>query len=86
MDPQSVRSLPVAEGGRPLGIMELTVTSLETGVPADELTTLAPGDILATEIDAGQDVVVRLAGIPKFVGRLGAYEGRRAVTISARWA
>jgi flagellar motor switch protein FliM len=86
MDPQSVRSLPVAEGGRPLGIMELTVTSLETGVPADELATLAPGDILATEIDAGQDVVVRLAGIPKFVGRLGAYEGRRAVTISARWA
>lgn len=86
MDPRAVPSLPTAEGGRPMGIMELTVTSPETGVPADELEALAPGDILATEIDASQDVVVRLAGIPKFVGRLGAYEGRRAVTISARWA
>ncbi|MCY2924198.1 MAG: FliM/FliN family flagellar motor switch protein [Planctomycetota bacterium] len=82
MDPRSVGSLPLPEGGRPLGIMELTVTSLETPVPAEELTALAPGDILATEIDANQDVVVRLAGIPKFVARLGSYEGRRAVTIT----
>lgn len=85
MDPRGIRSLPVAEVGRPMGIMEMTVTSLETGVPAEELEALAPGDILATEIDATRDVVVRLAGIPKFIGRLGAYEGRRAVTISARW-
>ena len=82
IDPRTVASLPLLEGGRPLGIMELTVTSLETPVPAEELTALAPGDILATEIDAAQDVVVRLAGIPKFVGRLGSYEGRRAVTIT----
>jgi flagellar motor switch protein FliM len=81
LDPTVVRALPVAEGGRPLGIMELTVTSPETPVPAEELTGLAPGDILATEIEADHPVVVRLAGIPKYSGRLGAYEGRRAVTI-----
>lgn len=84
LDSALVRALPLVETARPLGIMELSVTSPETAIPADELASLAPGDILATDIDADAPVVIRLAGIPKYSARLGSYEGRRAVTVIGR--
>jgi len=66
------------------GPMELSVNLPEIHVPADELADLAPGDLIATDTPVDGEVVVRVAGIPKFAARLGASGHRRAVTLTRR--
>jgi len=63
------------------GPLELSVTAAEIDVPAEDLAALAPGDIVPTDTPADGEVVVRLAGIPKFAGQLGSSGGKRAVTL-----
>jgi len=71
--------------GRPsAGPLQLSVTTGETEIPPEELSGLAPGDILTTQAPADGEVIVRAAGIPKFGARLGACGGHRAVTITRR--
>jgi flagellar motor switch protein FliM len=66
------------------GPLLLTVASEEIDVSADELATLAPGDIVVTDTPADGEVIVRVAGIPKFAARLGACDGRPAITITRK--
>ena len=65
------------------GPVEISVTAAEGDVVLgpDELADLSAGDILTTDAPAGGEVIVRVAGIPKYRARLGACNGRRAVTI-----
>jgi len=62
----------------------VSVASEEAGITAEELAKLAPGDIVTTETSADGEVIVRVAGIPKFAARLGSCNGRRAITITRR--
>ena len=65
------------------GPLELAVC-LPAEIGADELAQLAPGDVLITDSPADGEVVVRLAGIPKYAARLGSADGKRAVRITRK--
>ncbi len=62
----------------------ISIATPEVDVSADDLAKLAPGDIVTTEADANGEVIVRVAGIPKFAARLGSCSGRRAITITRK--
>jgi flagellar motor switch protein FliM len=64
------------------GPLEVSATVADISLPGPDVAALCPGDILITETPSDGDVVVRLAGIPKYTARLGASNGRRAVTIT----
>ena len=72
-----------APGGRsgPVGV---SATLPDMTLSADELAGLAVGDILTTDEPADGEVIVRVAGIPKYRARVGSLNGRRAVTITRR--
>lgn len=77
--------VPAARGaGEPAGPLELSAALEGIGVDADELAGLEAGDIVATEVPADGEVVVRLGGIPKFAARLGTSGERKALTITRR--
>jgi len=61
--------------------VELAVVAGETSISPDELAKLAPGDVLVTDADADDEIVVRLDGRNAFAGRLGSRNGKRVVTI-----
>ena len=65
------------------GPLELAA-SLQAEIDPGELVDLAPGDIVITDLATDGEVVVRLAGIPKFAARLCASDGKRAVTITRK--
>ncbi len=65
------------------GPLELAA-SLQAVIDPDELVDLAPGDIVITDATTDGEVVVRVAGIPKFAARLCASDGKRAVTITRK--
>jgi len=73
---------PAAQGGT--GPLELTAALEDIGIDERELAGLAPGDIIATEVAADGEVIVRIGGIPKFAARLDTSDGRRALTITRR--
>ncbi len=70
-----------ARGGSPL---ELSVVIQDEGMSAEDLSQLAAGDILVTDTAGDGEVIVRVAGIPKFYGRLASANGRRAIRITRR--
>jgi len=74
-----------ADRGQPpaAGPLELAVC-LPAEIGPDELAQLAPGDVLITDSPADGEVVVRLAGIPKYAARLGSADGHRAVRITRK--
>jgi flagellar motor switch protein FliM len=76
---------PAADARKPRQSVELSASLPQTPLPVEELTRLAPGDLLATGAEADAEVTVRVAGIPKYVARLGRHGGRRAVTITRRF-
>ncbi|MFP3937833.1 MAG: FliM/FliN family flagellar motor switch protein [Phycisphaerae bacterium] len=65
-------------------LVQITVDTSDTNLRGGDLENLAPGDILMTDLPADSEVAVRAAGIVKFVGRLAAGNGRRAVHITGR--
>jgi len=65
------------------GPLELAASRQAVIDPA-ELVDLAPGDIVITDSATDGEVVVRIAGIPKFAARLCASDGKRAVTITRK--
>jgi flagellar motor switch protein FliM len=75
---------PLGERQRQGAPMELTLSLPETTLAAQDAMALAPGDIVATDLPPGGEVIVRVAGIPKFAGLLCEYQGRRAVRILRR--
>jgi flagellar motor switch protein FliM len=64
----------------------LELSAALEGITLDEadLAQLAEGDIVATEIPADGEVIVRIGGIPKFAARLGTAGGRKLLTITRR--
>jgi flagellar motor switch protein FliM len=66
------------------GPLELTVSPPEVYLAEEELAGLAAGDIVETETPVDGEVIVRVAGIPKFAARLGISEGKRCITILRR--
>ncbi|MCE5327429.1 MAG: FliM/FliN family flagellar motor C-terminal domain-containing protein [Planctomycetaceae bacterium] len=66
------------------GPIELRVTTEDFNVSDETLAGLSVGDVLATDLASDGEVIVRVAGVPKFAGRLGQYKGRRAVVITRK--
>jgi flagellar motor switch protein FliM len=52
-------------------------------IPISQLTQLAPGDILPLPWGETLDVTVEVGGQPRFAGRAGRKQRRRAVEITA---
>jgi flagellar motor switch protein FliM len=65
--------------------MEISAILAETPIDPRDIEGLAMGDIITTDCAAGSEVIIRVAGIPKFVGKLGICNGHRAVTILRRF-
>jgi len=63
-------------------LVEVGVTVATTHITAGELTDLRVGDILVTETNAENPLVVSVAGQPKFLATAGAHRGRKAVRIT----
>lgn len=64
----------------------LELSAALEGITLDqaELAELAEGDIVATDVPADGEVIVRVGGIPKFAARLGTSGGRKLLTIVRR--
>jgi flagellar motor switch protein FliM len=81
-------AFPAAGGGErePRGenLVEIAVDAGDGGLRSEDLRDLAAGDILVTDLPPDGEVTVRVAGIAKFVGRLVASHGRRAVHVTRR--
>lgn len=86
LDAQSAPAVasPVDQPGRKDSPLEVSAVLVQTPVEAADLAGLEIGDILTTDSPAGGEVILRVAGIPKFIGRLGVCNGHRAVTILRR--
>jgi hypothetical protein len=76
--PPLVDSAPAAE------TVTLVTAIEETGHHGQEISNLAQGDLLVTDVAAGGEVIVTIDGQPRFAGQLGQYNGHRAVTITRK--
>ncbi len=64
----------------PVGVqVRLARTKIGTG----ELMSLRVGDIITTQKDVHQPVVVAVEGVPKFRAKLGAFKGHKAILIES---
>jgi len=64
--------------------LEVTA-SIEAGeLDAAELDALADGDVIVTDLPTDGELIVRVAGIPKYAGRLKLADGRRIIEITRR--
>jgi len=71
---------PPAKGGP----IELSATLNVPEIAPDQLAQLEVGDIISTDVSIDGEVVVRLAGIPKYVGQLSTADGKKAITITRK--
>ena len=71
---------PRAKGGP----IELSATLNVAEIAADQLAALEVGDVIATDISVDGEIIVRLAGIPKYIGQLSTVDGKKAITITRR--
>jgi flagellar motor switch protein FliM len=63
--------------------VQLTVHLAKTKIGATELAGLGIGDILATDTSVASPLTLSLDGVPRFLGRPGAFQGRKAIQIEA---
>ena len=71
---------PRAKGGP----IELSATLNVAEIAADQLAGLEVGDVIATDVSVEGEIIVRLAGIPKYVGQLSTVDGKKAITITRK--
>ena len=71
---------PRAKGGP----IELSATLDVSEIASDQLAALEVGDVIATDVSVDGEIVVRLAGIPKYIGQLSAVDGKKAITITRK--
>jgi flagellar motor switch protein FliM len=62
-------------------LVELNVRLAQTHISAGELVGLKVGDIITTEKDIHNPLIVSVEGIPKFKAGPGAFKGRKAIVI-----
>jgi flagellar motor switch protein FliM len=63
-------------------LVEVVVDLAETHIATSDLLELEVGDIIATEKDVRQPLVVSIEGRPKFHAEPGVLKGRKAVQVS----
>jgi flagellar motor switch protein FliM len=71
---------PRAKGGP----IELSATLNVPKIDADQLAALEVGDVIATDVSVEGEIIVRLAGIPKYIGQLSTVDGKKAITITRK--
>ena len=81
--PQTVR-VRVLQGGRRVADVAIGMRVRITGTVQVATEHLAVGDVLATDIATDAEVIIRVAGVPKFAARLGQFKGRRAIVITRK--
>ena len=65
-------------------LVEMRVELAGTRISAGELIGLRVGDIITTEKDTRNPLLVTVEGVPKFRAKPGAYKGRKAVCVDDR--
>jgi flagellar motor switch protein FliM len=63
-------------------VVQVVVDLAETSIATSDLIGLRVGDIIATEKDVNQPLVVSIEGRPKFYASAGAYKGRKAFQVT----
>ena len=77
---ETVRQIGETICSSPVGVqVRLAQTKIGTG----ELMGLRVGDIITTQKDVHQPVIVAVEGVPKFRANLGAFKGHKAVLIQS---
>ncbi len=61
----------------------LQVRLAQTKIGTGELMSLRVGDIITTQKDVHQPVIVSVEGVPKFRAKLGAFKGHKAIMIQS---
>ncbi len=64
-------------------LVEIEVRLAQTKIGTGELIGLRVGDIITTQKDVAQPVVVSIEGVPKFRAKLGAFKGHKAILIDS---
>ena len=76
--PETIQQIGQTICSSPVGIqVRLAQTKIGTG----ELMSLRVGDIITTQKDVHQPVIVSVEGVPKFRAKLGAFKGHKAIMI-----
>jgi len=65
----------------PEPLVEVAVALAESEIAEEELADLRVGDVIATETAVDSPAIVSIAGPARFRGRLGVYQGRKAVRL-----
>lgn len=76
--PESVQQIRRGLSG---SLVELAVRLAETRITTKDLISLRVGDIITTDKDVRQPLVIAVEGVPKFLARPGAFKGQKAVRI-----
>jgi flagellar motor switch protein FliM len=64
--------------------VEVTIAVEGITLSPDELAHLDLGDVVTSDTPVDGEVIVRVAGVPKFAARLGTSDGRRGIIITRR--
>jgi flagellar motor switch protein FliM len=64
-------------------LVELQVRLAQTKISTGELIGLRVGDLITTQKDVQEPVIVSVENVPKFFARLGAFKGQKAIMIHA---
>ena len=76
--PETIKQISETLCSSPVGVsVRLAQTKIGTG----ELVSLRVGDIITTQKDVHQPVIVSVEGVPKFRARIGAVKGHKAIMI-----
>lgn len=64
--------------------VEIRAFLAQTTIRVSELMSLRVGDLITTEKETGQEVLIQVEGKHKFLGRIGQYRGSRAIQVTRR--
>jgi hypothetical protein len=84
MATNNVAMPPLIDSAPAADTVRLVAAIQETGRYVKDLSNLAKGDLLVTDVSAGGEVIVTVNGVPRFAGQLGQYNGHRAITITRK--
>jgi len=78
--PETIKQISETLCSSPVGVsVRLAQTKIGTG----ELMGLSVGDIVTTQKDIHQPVIVSVEGVPKFRAKVGAFKGHKAIQIES---
>jgi flagellar motor switch protein FliM len=76
--PESIKQISETLCSSPVGVsVRLAQTKIGTG----ELMSLCVGDVITTQKDVHQPVIVSVEGVPKFRAKIGSFKGQKAIMI-----